>query len=59
MKARIAESGPPPLGLHILMGPDAPVKVANMIENIQQGHAGRDHRAPGLRRHPRHPRLGP
>jgi hypothetical protein len=39
MKARIAESGPPPLGLHILMGPDAPVKVANMVENIQQGRA--------------------
>ena len=26
--------GPPPLGLHILMGDEAPAKVANMIENI-------------------------
>jgi hypothetical protein len=29
-------SGPPALGLHILMGKDAPVKVGNMIENIAQ-----------------------
>lgn len=37
MKARLAESGPPPLGLHILMGADAPVKVANMISNLENG----------------------
>ena len=37
MRARIAESGPPPLGLHILMGQDAPTKVANMISNLEQG----------------------
>lgn len=28
--------GPPPLGLHILMGSTAPVKVKNMIENISR-----------------------
>jgi ubiquinone/menaquinone biosynthesis C-methylase UbiE len=28
--------GPPPLGLHILMGDDAPEKVRNMVENISQ-----------------------
>ena len=27
--------GPPPLGLHILMGESAPIKVQNMIENIR------------------------
>lgn len=37
MKARMAESGPPPLGLHIVMGKDAPQKVANMVGNIQKG----------------------
>jgi hypothetical protein len=37
MRARIAESGPPPLGVHILMGQDAPTKVANMISNLEQG----------------------
>ena len=30
-------SGPPPLGLHILMGASAAVKVQNMIENISAG----------------------
>ena len=28
--------GPPPLGLHILMGDTAPVKMKNMIENISR-----------------------
>jgi SAM-dependent methyltransferase len=28
--------GPPPLGLHILMGETAPTKVRNMIENISE-----------------------
>lgn len=28
--------GPPPLGIHILMGDTAPQKVANMIENVSQ-----------------------
>jgi ubiquinone/menaquinone biosynthesis C-methylase UbiE len=29
--------GPPPLGLHILMGASAPQKFANMIENVERG----------------------
>ena len=37
MRARAAESGPPALGLHQLMGPDASTKVANMIANIERG----------------------
>ena len=37
IRERIAKSGPPPLGLHILMGPEAPKKVANMIANLEQG----------------------
>ncbi|KLK91326.1 hypothetical protein AA309_20975 [Microvirga vignae] len=37
MRARIAESGPPPLGLHVLMGQDAPAKMANMLANLEQG----------------------
>lgn len=28
--------GPPPLGLHILMGKEAPTKVKNMIENVSR-----------------------
>lgn len=31
-----AADGPPPLGLHILMGKTAPLKVKNMIENISR-----------------------
>jgi ubiquinone/menaquinone biosynthesis C-methylase UbiE len=30
-------SGPPPLGIHILMGASAHVKVQNMVENISDG----------------------
>jgi SAM-dependent methyltransferase len=37
LRARLAESGPPRLGLHIVMGPDAAAKVANMIDNIERG----------------------
>lgn len=37
LKARMAESGPPPLGLHILMGADAGQKVANLMSNLQSG----------------------
>jgi len=37
MRARAAETGgPPPLGLHILMGTSAPQKVANMIDNLER-----------------------
>lgn len=31
-----ASEGPPPLGLHILMGKTAPTKTRNMIENISE-----------------------
>lgn len=41
MRARAAESGgPPPLGLHILMGVTRSQKVANMIENLERGLLG-------------------
>ncbi len=29
--------GPPPLGLHLVMGPDTKTKVRNMIDNIEKG----------------------
>ena len=32
-----AASGPPPLGLHVLMGKNTPEKVQNMIDNISNG----------------------
>jgi ubiquinone/menaquinone biosynthesis C-methylase UbiE len=32
-----AAGGPPPLGLHVLMGKSTPEKVRNMIENISGG----------------------
>jgi ubiquinone/menaquinone biosynthesis C-methylase UbiE len=40
--ARMAErmraaSGPPPLGIHLLMVDSAPAKIANMVANIQAG----------------------
>lgn len=35
-----AASGPPPLGLHLLMGPETPTKVANMIKNVEAGLCG-------------------
>ena len=38
LKAKAAgANGPPPLGLHILMGATAPRKVQNMIDNITAG----------------------
>ncbi|NJD33733.1 MAG: methyltransferase domain-containing protein [Betaproteobacteria bacterium] len=37
LQAKVAgANGPPPLGLHILMGSTAPIKVKNMIENISR-----------------------
>jgi hypothetical protein len=37
MRQRIAgKGGPSPLGLHLLMGKDAPVKIANMIRSLQE-----------------------
>jgi len=37
IKARVAAGGPPPLGLHIVMGKETPVKVANMATNVAKG----------------------
>lgn len=37
LSAQIAEHGPPPLGLHMVMGPDAPSKIANMIDGLTRG----------------------
>ncbi|HJQ55917.1 MAG TPA: class I SAM-dependent methyltransferase [Vineibacter sp.] len=38
MRARAAQAGgPPPLGLHLVMGADFAVKTANMIDNLQRG----------------------
>lgn len=38
LRALTAQSGgPPPLGLHILMGAASPQKVANMMDNLERG----------------------
>ena len=37
LKARLAAGGPPPLGLHIVMGKGAPQKIANMYASVQRG----------------------
>jgi len=36
-RARVAERGLPVLGLHLLMGPDAPAKVTNMAAALERG----------------------
>jgi ubiquinone/menaquinone biosynthesis C-methylase UbiE len=37
LQARLAGQARPPLGLHILMGENAPQKVANLLGNIERG----------------------
>lgn len=37
LRARIAQSGAPPLGLHLLMGATTPQKIANMVSAIEAG----------------------
>lgn len=38
LRARLAQAGgPPPLGLHLLMGPEAGTKVGNMIASVEAG----------------------
>jgi ubiquinone/menaquinone biosynthesis C-methylase UbiE len=32
------EGGPPPLGIHLILGASAPVKFRNMLANIEAGH---------------------
>jgi len=36
-RTRVAERGLPPLGLHLLMGPDTPSKMANMMTALESG----------------------
>jgi hypothetical protein len=33
----VSAGGPPPLGLHVLMGKSTPEKVQNMMDNISRG----------------------
>lgn len=35
---KVKESGPPPIGLHLLMGADAPDKMKNMIKNLEDNN---------------------
>ena len=37
MRARVAERGPPPLGTHVLMGKEAPQKIANLTAGLEAG----------------------
>ncbi len=37
MKAKVAASGPPPVGLHLVMGASAPQKVGNMVALLEAG----------------------
>ena len=37
MRARMAEQGPSPLGIHLFMGDTARRKIANMVTNIEAG----------------------
>ena len=36
-RQRVAQSGPPPLGIHLLMGDTAAVKIANMLAQLKDG----------------------
>lgn len=37
MAARLAAEGPPPLGIHLLMGASAPEKLGNYVTNLKDG----------------------
>ena len=37
LRARMAQSGAPPLGLHLLMGATTPQKIANMVSALEAG----------------------
>jgi len=37
MRERSAQHGPPPLGLHILMGPSTPQRIANVVGALDRG----------------------
>lgn len=36
LSAQIAEHGPPALGIHLVMGPDAPLKIANLVDALKR-----------------------
>ncbi|MGH3801844.1 MAG: class I SAM-dependent methyltransferase [Pseudonocardiaceae bacterium] len=36
VRARVAREGPPALGLHIVMGSDAALKIANLVDNLER-----------------------
>ncbi|MDY0872677.1 class I SAM-dependent methyltransferase [Dongia rigui] len=38
MRARAAAEGPPPLGLHVIMGPQAKIRLQNVMAALEQGH---------------------
>ncbi len=38
LAAVAASEGPPPLGIHLILGASAPVKFRNMLANIEAGH---------------------
>lgn len=40
LRARVAQGGPPPLGVHIVMGASAPAKIGNMVGLLEQGVIG-------------------
>ena len=35
-----ASSGPPPIGLHLILGPDTKIKLGNMVSNTRNGLCG-------------------
>src|SRR5262249_2791622 len=37
MRAKAAASGPPPLGLHVIMGPAAKERLANVFASVENG----------------------
>jgi hypothetical protein len=37
IRARLAESGPPPLGLHLVMTEEGPARMANLIAALEAG----------------------
>jgi SAM-dependent methyltransferase len=39
-KAQTAAEGQPPIGLHIVMGPDFPIMSNNLARNLREGRAG-------------------
>lgn len=38
MRARAAAEGPPMLGLHVIMGPQAKIRLQNVMAALEQGH---------------------